>query len=165
MTVFALFFVDYQSYSMGVIVRVLVVTLAIGVNEEIVTRGILLVGLRNGGVSEWLVWLITSVVFALLHAVNLLGGGNFTVFLVTLATGTLLYVSRRVFNNLFVPILLHAVYDTAFFLLPGAYTLQAGLPDQVLDIQLGSFLVLLVATIVFAIFGRGLLNNDAVRWG
>ncbi|MEE4238440.1 MAG: hypothetical protein V2I51_17090, partial [Anderseniella sp.] len=78
----------------------------------------------------------------------------------TLTGGTLLYVARRVFGNLFVPIGLHALYDTAFFLLTGQYLVSESLPDHILDIQLGSFLVLFVATILFLVFGRGLLKHN-----
>lgn len=159
-TLFALYNVDYSSYSFGEILLVMVASLAIGVNEEIVTRGILLVGLRNSGFIEWKAWLVTVVVFSLLHLVNVFGGANLTVLLVVITGGTLLYVSRRVFNNLFVPIGLYALYDTAFYLLTGIYLVGESLPDKVLDIQFGSFLVLLLATILFLIFGRGLLKDD-----
>ena len=163
-SLFALTQVDYASYSVGTILLVLVATLAIGVNEEIVTRGIMLVGLRNSRVAEWLAWLITVVVFAALHLVNVLGGGNLTIVFIVVTGGTLLYVSRRVFGNLFVPIGLHALYDTAFYLLTGKYTVGESLPDHVLDIQFGSFLVLLVASILFVIFGRNLLKQGTTGW-
>ena len=65
MTIFALFNVDFSAYPIGVVLLVLVATLAIGVNEETVTRGIMLIGLRNSKVSEWKAWLITVVVFGL----------------------------------------------------------------------------------------------------
>ena len=163
-TLVALFNVDYSAYSLGEILLVLLATLAIGANEEIVTRGISLIGLRNSGVTEWKAWLVTVVVFALLHLVNVLGGDSPTILLVTAAGGTLLYVARRTFNNLFVPIGLHALYDAAFFLLTGKYLVGEGLPDNVLDIQLASFLVLLTAAILFLIFGRGLFKGDTVGW-
>jgi membrane protease YdiL (CAAX protease family) len=163
-TLFALTQVDYASYAVGAILLVLVVSLAIGVNEEIVTRGILLVGLRNSKVAEWLAWLITVVVFAVLHLVNVLGGGSLTIVFIVVTGGTLLYVSRRVFGNLFVPIGLHALYDTAFFLLTGKYAAGESLPDHVLDIQLGAFLVLMVASILFLIFGRKLFKQESTGW-
>jgi len=99
-------------------------------------------------VTEWLAWLITVVVFAALHLVNVLGGGNLSIVFIVVTGGTLLYVSRRVSGNLFVPIGLHAFYDTAFYLLTGKYAEGASLPGHVLDIQLASFLVLLVASIL-----------------
>lgn len=163
-TVVALFNVDYSAYALVEILLVLLAALAIGANEEIVTRGITLIGLRNSGVAEWKAWLVTVAVFALLHLVNVLGGGSPTILLVTAAGGTLLYVARRVFNNLFVPIGLHALYDTAFFLLTGKYLTGESLPDGVLDLQLASFLVLLVAMIAFLVFGRGLLKSDTTGW-
>lgn len=161
---FALYNVDFSAYSPGVIMLVIVASLAIGVNEEIVTRGLLLVGLRNSGFAEWKAWLVTVVVFSLLHLVNMFGGDNVSIVLVTITGGTILYVSRRVFNNLFVPIGLHALYDTAFYLLTGVYLTGESLPDEVLDIQLGSFLVLLAATILFLFFGRGLFIRETTGW-
>lgn len=163
-TLVALFNVDYSAYSLGEILLVLLATLAIGANEEIVTRGISLIGLRNGGVTEWQAWLVSVAVFALLHLISVLGGDSLTILLVTAAGGTLLYVARRTFNNLFVPIGLHALYDAAFFLLTGKYLVGESLPDNVLDIQLASFLVLLAASILFLIFGRRLLKNDTTGW-
>ena len=160
----ALFNVDYSAYSLNQILLVAVAALVIGANEEIVTRGILLVGLRNSRLNEWKVWLVTVAVFAVLHLVNVLGGASPTILLVTVSGGTLLYVARRTFNNLFVPIGLHGLYDTAFFLLTGKYLVGESLPDGVLDLQLASFLILLVAAILFLIFGRGLFKNDTTGW-
>lgn len=161
---FVFFNVDFSAYSLRVILLVIVATLVIGVNEEVVTRGITLIGLRNNKWDEWKAWVMTVVVFSLLHLVNVLGGGNFTILLVVVTGGTLWYVSRRVFNNLFVSIGLHALYDTAFYLLTGLYIIGEDLPDHVLDIQFGSFLFLLVVSILFVIFGRGLLKNETVGW-
>lgn len=163
-SLFALSQVDYSAYSLRVILLVVLATLAIGFNEEVVTRGILLVGLRSNGWDEWKAWVMTVVVFSLMHLINVFGGGFLTILLIVIPGGTLWYVSRRVFNNLFVSIGLHALYDTAFFLLPGKYLANVSLPDQVLDIQLGSFLVLFVASILFVIFGRGLLRNETTGW-
>ena len=127
---FALYNVDLSSYSFGVILRVIVASLAVAINEEVVTRSILLVGLRNSRFAEWLAWLITLVTFSLLHLVNVLGGGSLVILLVVTTGGTLLYISRRVFGNLFVPIGLHALYDTAFYLLTGAYAVGENLPAK-----------------------------------
>lgn len=161
---FAFFNVDFAAYSTQEILLVFVATLVIGVNEEVISRGILLIGLRNSRVAEWKAWLVTLMVFALMHLVNVIGGGNFTILLVVLTGGTLWYVSRRVFNNLFVSIALHALYDAAFFLLTGKYLVDETLPGNVLDIQLGSFLFLFVVSIFFVIFGRGLLKDETTGW-
>lgn len=162
--VVALLNVDFAAYSWGIVLRVIIAALAIAVSEEVVTRGILLVGLRNSRFVEWKAWLITLVVFSAYHLVNVVGGGNPVIVLVVVTGGTLLYVSRRVFGNLFVPIGLHGFYDTAFYLLTGSYAVGGSLPDKVLDIQLASFLVLLAASILFLIFGRHLFDSDTVGW-
>ncbi len=163
-SLFVLFNVDYSAYSLRVILLVAVATLVIGFNEEVVTRGILLIGLRNNKWDEWKAWIMTVVAFSLMHLINVLGGGNLTILLVVVTGGTLWYVARRVFNNLFVSIGLHALYDFAFFLLSGLYNVGDDLPDHVLDIQLGAFLFLLVVSILFVIFGRGLLKNETTGW-
>lgn len=163
-SLFVLAQVQFAAYAPVVILQVIIAALAIAVNEEIVTRGILLVGLRNSRVAEWRAWLVTLLVFSLSHAVNLVGGASPTILLVTLTGGTLLYVGRRVFNNLFVPIGMHALYDIAFLLFTGLYAADQSLPDHVLDVQLGSFLVLLLVTILFLIFGRGLFKQETVGW-
>ena len=158
--IWALANVEWASYSLNVILLVVVASIAIGFNEEVVTRGILVVGLRNSDVREWQVFAISTVIFGLLHAINLLGFSNFTQILVTLVSGSLFYIARRVSNTLLLPIALHALYDIGFFLLTGIYAEESGsLPDHVLDIQFLSFLIMLLSTIVFIILGRGLLRT------
>lgn len=164
LTIWAFTGVEFGSYSTRDILLVLLATMAIGFNEEVVTRGFLLVGLRNKGVAEWQVWLITSVIFSLLHAINLLGGSNITQLFVTLASGTIFYAIRRVSGNLFVPIVLHGLYDTAFFLLDGVTSPVVDLPSAVLDIHLGAFLIQFGAAVLFVIFGRKLLANKTTGW-
>lgn len=138
-SLFALFNVDFSAYAVQVIPLVIVATLVIGVNEEVVTRGILLIGLRNNRWDEWKAWVMTVIVFSLSHLVNVIAGDSPTILFIVVAGGTLWYVSRRVFNNLFVSIGLHALYDTSFYLLTGSYLVSESVPDHVLDIQLGSF--------------------------
>lgn len=92
------------------------------------------------------------------------GGARLAVLIVVVAGGTLLYASRRVFRNLFVPIGLHALYDIAFYLVQGKYAIGENLPDAVLDLQLGAFLVMLVASILYPIFGRKLLRQESTGW-
>jgi len=162
--VVALFNVEYDLMAAGTIALVPLAALAIGINEEIVTRGILLVGLRNDKVSEWKVYVITLVVFSLLHLVNLVAGGSFAFIIVQFAGGTIFYVARRVSNTLIVPILMHAFYDTAFYLLPGPYPAGEDLPGHILDINLASFLILFSLFVLFVIFGRNLLKNETTGW-
>lgn len=161
---FALLNVDYSAMALSAIGLTIVAALSIGINEEIVTRGILLVGLRNDKLSEWKVYVITLVVFSLLHVINLIAGGSVLFLAVQIVGGTIFYVARRISNTLIVPILMHALYDIAFFLLPGPYLAADPLPDQVLNIQFASFVIMLGLFILFLIFGRNLLKNETTGW-
>lgn len=161
---FALFNVEYSLISVGSIFLVLAAALSIGFNEEVVTRGILLVGLRNDKISEWKVYIITLVVFSLLHLINLVAGGNITEIIVQFAGGTIFYVARRVSNTLILPIFMHALYDFAFVLLDGPYLISEDLPSHVLDIHLASFLIVFSLFVLFVIFGRNLLKNETTGW-
>jgi membrane protease YdiL (CAAX protease family) len=165
--IITLFNVQYSLMAFGSIFLVLVASLSIGFNEEVVTRGILLVGLRNDKVSEWKVYVITLLVFSLLHLVNLVAGGSFLVILIQFFGGTIYYVARRVSNSLIVPILIHALYDFSVFLLNGPYpadTILADQPGFVGDITFIAFLVEMSAFILFIIFGRKLLKNETTGW-
>jgi len=162
--VVALTQVNYLAFTMSDFVKVIILTIAIGINEELATRGILLVGLRNGGLAEWKVFALTLVLFSVLHLVKLALGGSLIYLLIVATGGVVYYVTRRVFNSLWVAIGIHALHDIAFYLLPGAYAVDANLPDNVLDIQLGIFLFLLVVSILFLVFGRGLLKDETVGW-
>lgn len=88
--------------------------LLVGFSEELLTRGLMLVGFR-GGVSERVAWLATSALFGLLHGINVLFGQSVgsTVRQMVLAfcIGSALYVSRMVTGTLLVPMVLHAIWD------------------------------------------------------
>ena len=149
----------------GSIALALIASLAIGFNEEVVTRGILLVGLRNDKLSEWKVYAITVAVFSLLHLINILGGGSFLGIILQFTGGTIYYVARRVSNTLIVPILIHAFYDTAVFLLSGPYQADAVLPSFAGDINFFAFIIEMGLFVLFLIFGRNLLKNETTGWG
>lgn len=159
MIIFYIYTADLSAYSVSNVLLLLAATLAIAVNEEIVSRGILLTGLRNDRQAEWKVWLFSTLVFAFMHLVNLIGGGNFTQVIVVFFGGTFFYIMRRIFGNLLVPILAHMLYDTAVVLMTGDFLVDAGLPDHILDIQLASVLILVLMVVLFLIFGRSLFKE------
>jgi hypothetical protein len=156
---YALLTSNLSFYTLSTILLVIMASLSIAINEEILTRGILIVALRKRGTAEWVVYILSTLTFALLHLVNVLGGGSITQVLIVIFGGTLLYISRRVFNNLFVPILLHAFFDTAIYLQTGFFFANQNLPDGILDFNLASFLIMVLATFIFLIFGRNLLKK------
>ncbi len=98
---------------------VVIGTLFVGFGEEIASRGLLLVGAR-GERSEVQVWLITSVLFGLLHGLNIILGQavDLTIKQIIFAFlfGSALYVVRRSTGLLVVGMLLHGLWDMSTFL-------------------------------------------------
>jgi len=86
----------------------------VGFSEEILTRGLLLVGFR-GSMSEVWVWFSTCALFGLLHGINVLFGQSLpaTIRQIGFAfiAGTALYVVRMAQGALFPAMLLHGLWD------------------------------------------------------
>ncbi len=93
-------------------------TLMVGFCEEMVYRGLAVVGFR-GGYPEVRVWLFSSLLFMLLHAWNLVAGQSLAAtaqqLVFTFLLGSVLYACRRSSGGLVVPILLHAAWDWTSF--------------------------------------------------
>ena len=89
-------------------------TLLVGFGEEMANRGLLLVGFR-GRLGEGWVWLLTSVMFGIMHAGNALNGQSIgdTMQQVgfTMVAGTIYYITRRVTGTLIWAMLVHAFWD------------------------------------------------------
>lgn len=111
--------IDFRSPKRSILPFVLAGTLLVGFSEELVSRGLLVVGLREGGASEWLVWLVTSAMFALLHAINAFFGQSVRTTLVQVVAaflaGTVLYVTLMTTGTLIVAMVLHALWDFGTF--------------------------------------------------
>jgi len=93
-------------------------TALVGFSEEITYRGLALVGFR-GGYSEVKVWLFTSLLFGLLHGVNLIlgQGAVLTVRQVIFAfvLGSIFYAVRRISGTIVVVMVIHALWDFGSF--------------------------------------------------
>ena len=93
-------------------------TALVGFSEEITYRGLAVVGFR-GGYSEVRVWLFSSIMFGLLHGVNvILGqGAMLTIRQVILAfvIGSVFYAIRRITGTIIIPMALHALWDFGTF--------------------------------------------------
>jgi membrane protease YdiL (CAAX protease family) len=152
---------DWSSYSAGVVVTMLVAGLFIGFAEEVLTRGIGVNLLRRAGYGEKSVMLLSSLLFALLHSVNLLSGQpllNVGVTVVyTFGFGVMMYLVLRVTGSIIWPILLHAATDPTTFLATGgidAHTDSAG-SEALLSVA-GLFnIIYLVFAIVAIILVKG----------
>ena len=97
--------------------------LLIGFAEEILTRGIVVKMMRDAGHGEWIVMVVSSLIFALLHSANILSGMSFltVAFTVvyTFGFGICMYLTLRATGNLIWPMLVHAMYDPTLFLASG----------------------------------------------
>lgn len=115
-------------------------SLLVGFNEEMATRGQLIVALRSR-FGELGVWFFSCLLFGLLHLPNTLFGtgllGLFQVVL-TFCAGSVFYLLRRVSGTLIAAMLLHALWDFSTFAansgLPGAWDLPIGLAGVIVAI-------------------------------
>lgn len=130
----------------------------VGVFEELMTRGVLLVGLRRR-LPEFGVWIASCVLFGLLHLLNALAGAGLGATLVQVvfaaSFGSTLYVARRLTGNLLVPVLLHAFWDF------GSIALSA-----TSDVHDTSTLVLVgvVGLFSFAVLAFGIVAGGVIAW-
>lgn len=107
----------------------------VGFGEEMITRGAMLVGLRNH-FTEGKAWLFSTLLFSALHIPNVffglpasaMIGQLFTTFLL----GSGLYVCRRITGTLLVPMILHGLWDSSIFMAQiaglGASIFQLAMP-------------------------------------
>ena len=98
-------------------VWLLVGALLIGFGEELMFRGIAVAALRLNGRSETTVAVCTSLLFGAAHAVNWLidGGGSVLQIVTTMFMGWFLYLTRRATRGLFIPVLIHGLWDFGLF--------------------------------------------------
>ncbi|MFD4295534.1 CPBP family intramembrane glutamic endopeptidase [Rhodococcus sp. NPDC058505] len=100
----------------GYLATLAVAMLIVGFTEELICRGVAVVGYR-GGLAEVWVWLLSSAAFGLMHATNALQGqsGRDTAVQVgmTFVLGSTFYMVRRITGSLVWAMLLHALWDFA----------------------------------------------------
>lgn len=112
--------IDYGAAGFEVVATWLLAGVFIGFAEEVLTRGLVVNLLRRAGQREIAVAAISSALFALLHAGNLLSGQSLfaTAFqlVYTFAFGVCMYLAMRVTGTIIAPILLHASTDPSIFL-------------------------------------------------
>ncbi len=107
--------IDWRSPRARLLPLLLLGTALVGFAEELLTRGQLVVGLRDAGATELVVWLVTSLLFALLHGINALFGqsGRATVTQIVAAffAGTAFYMTLMATGTLVVAMVIHALWD------------------------------------------------------
>ena len=114
---------NWSAYSVTLVLSVLFLGLCVGFTEELATRGIAVNLLRRGGHGERVVFVLSSLLFALLHAGNLISGMSPAVVAITVVYtfgfGAMMYLSLRVTGRLVWAMLLHAATDPTTMLAVG----------------------------------------------
>ncbi len=153
--------IDYSAYSSGVLAVAALMGVLVGFSEEVLTRGVAVVLLRRAGYNEWIVALVSSLVFALLHSANLLSGQSILqvgpTIAYTFCFGVLMYLSMRVTGTIVTPIVLHALTDPTTMLATGGLDeLGAGTSQNLLlDLTGATTVLLMLGGLVLLVFVRG----------
>ncbi len=94
-------------------------TLFVGFSEELLTRGIAIVGGRGAWHEKW-VWAFSGLIFGLIHVPNVLFGQalapTIQQVVFAFAVGMTYYVTRRISGTLIVTMALHALWDFSTFI-------------------------------------------------
>jgi len=124
------FGIDYGGYPASVIVLTYLSGLLVGFSEEILSRGIVVRMLRAKSHPEWVVMVVSSLIFALMHSTNILSGQAVLTVMITMVFaftfGICMYLTLRVTGNLAWAMLLHGLYDPTLILASGGIDRAAG---------------------------------------
>lgn len=116
---------DWQAYSAGAVIAILILGLLVGYTEELLARGVNVHLLSKGGYGLRVTMVLSSVLFAAMHAVNAIGGGKSEAveIIVTIVFafffGAAMYLTLVVTGSLVWAMILHAITDPTTFLASG----------------------------------------------
>ena len=106
--------IDFGAADGQTLLLIAVGTALVGFSEELLSRGLMVVGFR-GALSERWVWFLSSLCFGLLHGLNAFFGQSVGAtarqMVFAFVLGTAFYVSRRVTGLLAVTMVIHALWD------------------------------------------------------
>ena len=133
----------------------------VGYSEELMTRGLLLVGARSR-FNELLVALLTAALFGLMHGLNIVFGQDASTTLQqvigTIPMGLMLYLCRRISGTLVVPMMIHAIYDIGLVVFGGTTTALNQL-DPTGPKPLGALFALLLVPISMIVHRKKLFKS------
>ena len=103
---------------------------------------------------------VSSLIFGLLHASNILGGQEVLTVALTVVFafgfGICMYLTLRVTGNLIWPMLLHGLYDPTLFLATGGIDeVHSGPQSELLTLAGPSNMIFILIAVVGLIFVRG----------
>jgi hypothetical protein len=136
-------------------------TLATGLSEELMFRGLALQAFRDR-VSEGWAAALSSGLFGALHLLNALvaGGGAVVQALLAGVLGYFLYLTRRVSGGILLPIIVHWVFDFS------AFSTDIGLQEPpTSDAAFYGFLVILALGVVLLVMRRRITPAQRPRTG
>jgi membrane protease YdiL (CAAX protease family) len=146
--------VDWRSANRSVLPALALGTLLVGFAEEVLTRGVLVVGGREQGWSPLTVFLMSTGLFAILHGLNAFFGlpwqGALVQIGVAFVGGTAFYVTRLSTGTLIAGILIHALWD---FVTIGALATGSKAKPAVLATAFLSYVLGIVAIVVILVSG------------
>lgn len=129
----------------GLVLALAAMALLVGFTEELMFRGIGVNVFRRNGFTEGYVALWTSVLFGLVHLSNALteGSGAILQAAVVSTSGYFFYLALRAGHGLWLPILVHALWDFSLI------STSVG-PDEP-EAYLGSVLVILLQVVLIVV--------------
>ena len=114
---------DWSAWTGGQVAMLALAGVCIGVAEELATRGLAVKMLRDAGRSERVVAFVSSLLFALMHTVNLISGMAVTTVAATVGYtfcfGMCMCLTMRVTGTIWAAIVLHGMTDPTTFLSTG----------------------------------------------
>lgn len=109
-------FTDWGNLTIGFVLVALAMGAFVGFAEELVCRGVLLVGLRRN-LQEVAVWALTCLMFGVMHGLNIFLGapvaGTVVQIVLAVMQGSSFYIIRRYTGSLVWAMLLHGLWDVA----------------------------------------------------
>lgn len=151
--------IDYGLYTAGVVATTLAIGLLIGFVEELLYRGLVIKVLRDGGQREWSVAVVSSLLFALSHSINLFTGQPvLTVALTVVFTfgfGLMMYLVLRATGSIIWPMLLHGLTDpTTMLAVGGVDVATTSAHSPALELAQPFNIVFVVAALIAVFFIR-----------
>ena len=142
---------NWSAWSGWQVAALALLGVCIGFTEELATRGLAVKILRDAGHTEVFVALVSSLLFALMHTVNLISGMSLTVVgatvVYTFAFGMCMYLAMRVTGTIWTAIILHGLTDPATILSTG------GLDEAVASPDSGATAIATAVTTLLILFG------------
>src|SRR6478735_5957918 len=156
---------EWSKWTAGQVAMMALAGVCIGLAEELATRGIAVKMLRDAAHSERFVAIVSSLLFALMHTVNLIAGMSLGTVAATVGYtfcfGMCMYLSMRVTGTIWAAIVLHGLTDPTTFLASG------GIDDAVTSSQGSGWALFAVAAtlafMVFAVVSAFLIRGKVAR--